>query len=57
MNKDPREKQVEQKNLKYYSQTCIRRPLLGSIKSGRHGELVVLQNIFVKRPQTKTGRS
>ena len=37
-----------------YSQTCIRQPLLGPLKSGRLEQVVVLQNTFIKRPQTKS---
>lgn len=39
-----------------YSQTCIWRLLLGPLKSGRRGQVVVLENNFIKRPQPKSGR-
>ena len=45
------------KDICIYSQTCIRRSLLGPLKSGRLGQVIVLSNIFIKRPQTKSGRS
>ena len=38
-----------------YSQTCIRRPLLGPLKNGRLGQVVVLWNTFIKRSQAKSG--
>ena len=39
-----------------YNQTCIRQPLLGPFKTGPLGQVVVLENTFIKRPQTKSGR-
>ena len=40
-----------------YSQTCTRLPLLRPLKSVRLGQVVVLSYTFIKRPQTKSGRS
>ena len=35
---------------KWYSQTCIRRPLLETLKSGHLGQVVILKNTFIKWP-------
>ena len=40
-----------------YSQTCIRRPHFGPLKSDRLGQVVVLRKTFVIRPQTKSDHS
>ena len=40
-----------------YSQTCIRRPLMGPLKSGGLRQAVVLQNTSTKRPLSKCGHS
>ena len=36
------------KDLRSDSQTCIRWPLLGPLKSDRLGQVVILQNTFIK---------
>lgn len=38
-----------------YSQTCLRRPLLGPFESDPFEQLVVLYNTSIKRPLTKCG--
>ena len=40
-----------------YSQTCVRQPLLGPLKSGHLGQVVILKHTFIKQPQTKSGHS
>ena len=40
----------EQYVTEWYSQTCIRRPLLGPLNNGHLGQVVVLKNTFIKRP-------
>ena len=37
--------------------TCIRRRLLGPLKSGCFGQVIILWNTFIKQPQPKSGRS
>ena len=43
--------------INFYSQTYIRRSLLGPLKSGRLRQVVILQNTFIKRPLCICGRS
>ena len=44
---------IKESKRKYYSQTYIRQPLLGPLKSGHLGQVVVLQNTFIKQPTNK----
>ena len=43
--------------MQIYGETCIRQPLLGPLKSGCLGKVIILLSTFIKQLQSKSGCS